>query len=279
MRCVFCKKDSSTSQSVEHIMPESLGNKTYVLPLGVVCDNCNSYFATKIERPLLEQYFFKNLRFRNFIESKKGKIPTGIAIIPKTYKQGEVTFTKDNCPIVNIDFDSCMSILNGEVDHFIIPIVTEPEKSNRIVSRFICKVGFEALTHRLLNYAGWLDYITDEVEFDPVRNYVRYNISKESWIYNIRRIYSENEIFYGPNGKIYDRLYEYDFLRTEHNELYFILCLKGYEFVVNMAGSSLDGYLDWLLKNNNQSPLYVSSETLPDSTKPEFKKINFPLGK
>lgn len=27
MNCIFCKKDSTNSKSVEHIIPESFGNK------------------------------------------------------------------------------------------------------------------------------------------------------------------------------------------------------------------------------------------------------------
>jgi hypothetical protein len=54
MRCIFCKNDSSNSKSVEHIIPESLGNTTRTLPKGVVCDTCNNYFARKVEKPFLE---------------------------------------------------------------------------------------------------------------------------------------------------------------------------------------------------------------------------------
>ena len=48
MICIFCHKDSSTAKSVEHIIPESLGNKHHYLPKGYVCDECNHYFAIKI---------------------------------------------------------------------------------------------------------------------------------------------------------------------------------------------------------------------------------------
>lgn len=56
MQCIFCHKDSSTSKSIEHIIPESLGNKEHFLPKGYVCDECNHYFAIKIENEL-----FRNL--------------------------------------------------------------------------------------------------------------------------------------------------------------------------------------------------------------------------
>ena len=36
MRCIFCKKDSSNSRSVEHIPPESLSNEEHTLPAGIV---------------------------------------------------------------------------------------------------------------------------------------------------------------------------------------------------------------------------------------------------
>ena len=48
MRCIFCKKDSLDSKSIEHIMPESLGNVNHILQPGVVCDECNNYFARKV---------------------------------------------------------------------------------------------------------------------------------------------------------------------------------------------------------------------------------------
>ncbi len=38
-RCLFCLEDSSSSVSVEHIVPESLGNTTILLPRGFVCDS------------------------------------------------------------------------------------------------------------------------------------------------------------------------------------------------------------------------------------------------
>ena len=75
MNCIFCKQDSTKSKSIEHVIPESLGNKTIVLPVGVVCDSCNNYFAVKVEGPLLGQVYFQHFRFNNFIPSKKKRIP------------------------------------------------------------------------------------------------------------------------------------------------------------------------------------------------------------
>src|SRR3990172_9041277 len=76
MRCVFCKNDCTNSRKVEHIIPESLGNTKHLLPKGVVCDSCNSYFGIKVEKPLLDSHYFRQARFRNRIYNKNDRVPT-----------------------------------------------------------------------------------------------------------------------------------------------------------------------------------------------------------
>jgi pterin-4a-carbinolamine dehydratase len=75
MRCIFCKCDTTSSHSVEHIIPESLGNIEHTLPRGTVCDACNQYFASKVEGPVLTSGVFRFLRSRMNVPSKKGRIP------------------------------------------------------------------------------------------------------------------------------------------------------------------------------------------------------------
>src|SRR5258708_8293881 len=75
MRCIFCKTDSSSSISIEHIIPQSLGNTEYVLPRGWVCDRRNNYFSRKIEKPFLESLYGTVSRFEMQVPNKKGCIP------------------------------------------------------------------------------------------------------------------------------------------------------------------------------------------------------------
>jgi len=75
MRCIFCKCDSSSSRSREHIIPESLWNVSHVLPPGIVCDKCNNYFAREIEKPFSETPAILALRFHEALPSKRGIIP------------------------------------------------------------------------------------------------------------------------------------------------------------------------------------------------------------
>ena len=74
-RCLFCREDSSSSVSVEHIVPESLGNTTMVLPRGFVCDRCNNYFARKVEGPFLNSPAMLALRHLEAVGNKRGRIP------------------------------------------------------------------------------------------------------------------------------------------------------------------------------------------------------------
>lgn len=114
MRCIFCKQDSSNSKSVEHIIPESLGNKTATLPKGVVCDGCNNYFARKVEKPFLESTEIKTLRFREAIPSKKGVVPHLNGMLPDGSQVkvinpflGLPLFGQNSNPIVAIETEHC----------------------------------------------------------------------------------------------------------------------------------------------------------------------------
>ncbi len=75
MRCIFCKASSEQSLSVEHIIPESLGNINHTLPKGVVCDTCNNYFARKVEKPVLDSPMMRHLRKDRQIQNKRRRIP------------------------------------------------------------------------------------------------------------------------------------------------------------------------------------------------------------
>ncbi len=76
MRCIFCKERSDGCISVEHILPESIGNKDALLPVGVVCDKCNNYLSREVERPLLESGILRLIRDERGIRSKRGRIPS-----------------------------------------------------------------------------------------------------------------------------------------------------------------------------------------------------------
>ena len=260
MNCIFCKQISDNSKSVEHIIPESLGNKTHILQSGIVCDQCNQYFGLKVEKKLLEKKYFTDVRHRNIVENKKGRIPKSKGIIG-----GEVDIlkTKDGRTEVIVEDQKIFkSILNGIIKHMIVPFIQEPPLNDKIVSRFLAKVGIESLAQRFLPNEEWIKVLVEKNELDPLRNYARYGYQIEFWEYHQRRIYNETDRFINlkVSDEPYEVIHELNLVYLQKEQLYLVLILFGIEYVINLTNPKIDGYLEWLKDNNNRSPIIEENE-------------------
>lgn len=69
--CIICKRDH-LDETVEHIVPRSLGNIHYVLPKGKVCKLCNNRFA-KFEHRILNATIFFNERVKLGVTQAKSR--------------------------------------------------------------------------------------------------------------------------------------------------------------------------------------------------------------
>jgi hypothetical protein len=254
MQCLFCKQDASNSRSLEHIIPESLGNRKYTLPPRVVCDKCNNYFSRKVEKPFLELVAILQLRFHQEIPSKRGNIPSikGIltpdfpAIVhrdPKSYFSA----------IVQVESDAIKHIMGLNKGMLIFP--PAPPPSNLIVSRFLAKVALEAMAHNLVAYPEGLKYLVNETQLDPIRNHARRG-EIPNWPIHVRRIYDANQKWIDEFGSEVQMVHEFDILWTTWDEWFLVLAIFGLELVINYGGPEIDGYKRWLSENNHISPLY-----------------------
>lgn len=268
MRCIFCKTDSSDSRSVEHIIPESLGNKSHTLSRGIVCDRCNNYFAVKVEKVVLEMPYFRSLRGRNEIENKKGKI-SGISGFIKDHKKTEleVFFTSDDIIEVVVENKGLYNSI-GKYNRLYIPILHDPPKDDLYISKFIGKVALEALALRVSKVEGWQDEFINNEGLDQLRDFVRYGRHYKFWPYHTRKIYNENHInFDRETSETYEVLHEFDFLFPDKpkingglhtvDDLYFVLAIMGIEYTINMTDAGLDRYMKWLADNRNKSILLM----------------------
>ncbi len=255
--CIFCKQSSHSSKSVEHIIPESLGNSKHILPVGVVCDKCNNYFAVKIEGPLLETTHFKNLRSRQGIANKRGKIPFTHGLLLGVNKEIQMDFAdpknfrlsalrEKDSPAIS---DYLMEKRTGT---FIIP--QSAPFDQYILSRFLAKVSLEILAHKFCTFEDWEPEVT-RPELDEIRSYARYGSGVKYWPFHQRQIYDENRIF-EERGILQQTLHEFDLLYTEAGELYAVICILGTEYALNLAGPQIEGYETWLRKNSFISYLY-----------------------
>lgn len=75
-KCIYCKGTSGPFTKFEHIIPESLGNETSLLPAGFVCDDCNASIGSGVESPMVDGLPFKLLRPLLLWENKKAKLPS-----------------------------------------------------------------------------------------------------------------------------------------------------------------------------------------------------------
>lgn len=269
MNCIFCKEPSDNSKSVEHILPESLGNEDHVLKPGVVCDKCNNYFATKIEKVVLDKPYFKNVRHRNFIRTKKGRLVPDKVLFPHK-DAGWTDFWIDEKGFILNSEDSNITkmIKNGQLNKMIMPIIGDPEPNDKEVSRFLAKVGLEFLAYKFQNEQPWIDELVNKVELDPIRNYARYG-EGTYWEYHQRRIYTEEDRFVDPvnHPEPYEILHEFDFLYTESQIMYFVMVIMGIEYAINLGGSEVKIYENWLTEHNNISPIRRFSEYMIDRKK------------
>lgn len=75
-QCLYCKSTSNEFTSPEHIVPESLGNKELILPVGVVCDRCNHGKLALLDDFLLNFEAISFVRVINRIPNKEGRMPS-----------------------------------------------------------------------------------------------------------------------------------------------------------------------------------------------------------
>lgn len=256
MRCIFCKHKFEESRSVEHILPESMGNKGQVLPKGMVCDQCNNYFSRKVEKQVLESGYFHSLRLTQGVPSKKKKIPIQKAVMTPEIPV-ELVKEKDGTNVVRVPTEYWDLVTKQKNGKIIFPTTgTKPDQ--KLMSRFIAKVAVEAFAQRLINKPKLIEEMIDDEQLDPIRQWVRYGKSNGKWLFYERRIYERNKRYLSETGKNYQMVHEYDFLITSANEMYFCIAIFGKEFTINIGGPSIDGYKEWLLDHDNKSPLYES---------------------
>jgi hypothetical protein len=265
-RCIFCKRDSSGSKSIEHVLPESLGNEQHTLPPGTVCDSCNNYFASNIERPVLEAGHFTTAMFNSLIPNKRAKMPVlpGM-LLPVMRQQGklrpfraEVTRNRSGDLYMYAEDEAEWGIASGQITRLIIPASGE-KPDRRLFARFLAKVGVECMALQLMeNAPDMLPEFIDDTQISVLSGYARFGKSGLEWPYSERRIYTPDQLF-REAGEEYEVLHEWTFLHTDQGEMYFVMAILGAEYAMNMGGPDVEGYEAWVRENRGRSPLYDES--------------------
>ena len=259
MHCLFCKADTRNSRSVEHIIPESLGNTEHILPRGLVCDTCNNYFARKVEKPFLDTPFGKSTRAIMGVSNKRGRIPPIKGIDPKSRSIIEMIKSADGWSVgVAPGQDESRWIhkmRNSRHGVFYIPMPPDLPEANRDTARFIGKVAIEVFAAKCQHVEGANAELVNHPDLDKLRTYVRVGTPNTTWPLAIRRIYDREHRFSDHRAHDFEVLHEWMILATDGGEYYCIVAIFGVEFAINLGGPDLDGWNAWLAANGNRSPL------------------------
>jgi hypothetical protein len=267
MRCIFCRCQSGDSRSVEHIVPESLGNTRHVLPKGSVCDSCNNYFARKVEHPVLSHRSFRNLRAWNGIRSKGGRAPWLLAThlssgfevaISKQEDSGDIRLRAEK----GKTSDKILSHLQRDEEHgfraFAVNLEIDPPQ--REMSRLLAKIALERCFSEFLRAdERSKDHIFDPY-FDNIRRWARNGDNFPSWPYHQRAIYPQETQMRHPETNEWVKAgIGQGLFHTPSPETYYSISLYGTEFVISVGGPKIEGLERWLLQNNQASPYLTFS--------------------
>lgn len=179
--CLYCRGVGPFT-TVEHVVPESLGNDDLILE-GCVCDACQSYFGKEIEQFVLAKTPIAVWRALIGIRTKKGRLPTVDVsqpdrvkgTLPDTHDRHDnlgYTAHPDGSTSVDIDDDSIVrGLVNDDKRQF--NLVLTPKKLS-MLGRFLGKVGLGvfAVSNREQAY---------DQRYDRIRAYARFGSTDEMW--------------------------------------------------------------------------------------------------
>lgn len=150
--CLFCNSNGPFS-TVEHVIPESLGNDDLLLR-DEVCDVCQRYFGTQIEQFVLDKTPIAFWRTFFRIKNKKRRYPSVDISQPKRQKglypavhesHDNIGFSAHEDGSISVEIndpDLIKELLDGKRTNF--RLVFTP-KVLHMLGRFFCKVGIEIL--------------------------------------------------------------------------------------------------------------------------------------
>ena len=231
-KCLFCGRDTTNCKSVEHIIPESLGNIELILPKGVVCDKCNNYFANEIESKVLSIQSFKDLCFFEFIPNKKGRLKhTSFLVCGEECKADWGIVDGKAALLLGASPTTIKALLEQKPELIISRGITLDDKNYSYeISRFLYKIAIEYYVFLLLQLEENKDadcFIYEE-EFNKIIDFVRKgNRNKNYFVYNST---IENEFMpFKDNGTIKLGFF------MKNDDLIFEINLFGTKFSINIS--------------------------------------------
>jgi len=226
--CLFCKQPG-VFQTREHIVPESLGNDTDILE-GVICNSCQNYFGTKIEKAALGQ---TPIAFwRSYLGIlKKGRLPS-VNLDPPTKGAIPAFHPASDTGIGFSAHEDGSTSIDVDNPHFVQRLLSKDEGEYKmvlspwhlsIIGRFLGKMGLEYVALSDLDCAF-------SAQFEDIRSFARYGSRKHLWpIYwgqqGRLEDLKESVIWDGPEGHQEIECYRYALARMVKDEMIFVFSI------------------------------------------------------
>jgi hypothetical protein len=173
-RCIWCLRSGANIQfNISHIVPNCVGNvNEHILPPGIVCTQCNSYFGSKVEPKLLADPPFHIIA-----------VALGLVDPDDMQRFRERIFDADhpsdgrvlNDIKLKIDIHGASGQIQTDVEYTVKGCMTRVYtlEDRRWLSRAVHKIAFESL--------AWVLYVQDHADpvdlfstsFNHVRMWVR----------------------------------------------------------------------------------------------------------
>lgn len=253
-KCLFCQS-LGPFNTIEHIIPESLGNDDLLLA-GQVCDSCLAYFGKEVEQFVLNKTPIAFWRTFLGIKTKKGKYPSidltqpkiQKGVFPTTHpKHDNIGFTYHEDGSISVDINDSnviYNISNGTKSQF--NLVMTP-KVLHMLGRFLCKAGLELMCLHNSNQA-----LSDE--FQSSRRYARFGEFEGLW-----------PIFHFSNGSLSElkrfKADEEGLLEEVDCYSYSLLFLKQ-DYVLFLFTMGTD---NWIISLNDPYPNPVIRDVFPNN--------------
>lgn len=189
--CIFCRSHSAFS-TIEHIIPESLGNTEDTIE-GAVCDACQNYLAREVEKVALEKTPLAFWRTFLGTTTKRGKLPS-VSLTPPTGGRipaahphtDAVGFTArlDGTTSVDIESPKTAAVIS-DADQGTLKLVLAPFHLSAL-GRLFGKIGLELLAKHNLHEAL-------HGRYDELRRFVRFGTTSRLWA-----------LYWGSQGEVRD---------------------------------------------------------------------------
>ena len=235
MNCIFCEKIND-SKSIEHIVPESFGNKNYVLEKGVVCDKCNNGFSN-FEGKALTNSVFVMERIRFGIATKKGKPVKGK--VNELVVEADSEFKKNIVKFKSVDPKN-LKLIDPKTGAMALTVETF-DKSESAVSKLLLTMGLESI------YKSQ-KVLYNKYDFSELRDYIM-NRNGIDWPF-------VDSQFTMPNFKSVPTFLDKHLLNKAHCKLQFreynenTLLFKFVYGAVEMMINLLNRNLEWIAEQD-----------------------------